>query len=167
MSILPNDLAKTNAPSVASEAVLLAFDFGTVRIGVAIGNTLSCQARALSTIHSKVNQVRFDTIEKLLNEWQPKLLIVGKPLHPDGTPHEMTARAKKFANQLHGRFRLPVCLVDERYTSAIAEGEGASKDDVDALAAQIILQHFFDEVADITPFLLSHTVTQSHEKPAI
>jgi putative Holliday junction resolvase len=80
-------------------------------------------------------------IGKLIADWQPARLIVGVPLHPDGTPHEMTARCERFARQLEGRFRLPVEGVDERYSSAVAAGAV----DVDAAAAALILQQWFDE----------------------
>jgi putative holliday junction resolvase len=153
--------------SASPEIVILGFDFGTVRIGIAIGNSLTRQARPLSTIRSPVNQVRFQTIESLIKEWQVKLLIVGKPVHPDGNPHEMTARATRFANQLYGRFKLPVCLVDERYSSAVAEDEGADRYHIDERSAEIILQQFFDETTDLHPLLQTPKVTQSHEKPTI
>ncbi|MDA8256037.1 MAG: Holliday junction resolvase RuvX [Betaproteobacteria bacterium] len=131
---------------------VLAFDFGTKRIGVAIGTQLgegqSGPARALTTIAAEANDARFDAIAKLIAEWQPVRLLVGRPLGEDGTPHEMTARCERFANQLRGRFRLPVDAVDERFSSAEADARlrerglpwQQRKTRVDAEAALVILQ---------------------------
>ena len=132
---------------------LLAFDFGTQRIGIAIGNTLSASARPLATIADEKNAVRFAAIATLLAEWQPAALVVGLPCNDDGTPHEMTARCRRFANQLKGRFNLPTILVDERYTSAAASSAldeagihgRKQKSLLDQYAAQQILQAYFDE----------------------
>lgn len=122
------------------EGIVLAFDFGTRRIGVAIGNSLTREARALTSIDAIDNDVRWSALGALIEEWRPAQLVVGIPRHPDGTPHDMTARCERFARQLEGRYRLPVARVDERYTSAIAERAG----DVDAAAAAIILQQWLD-----------------------
>ena len=132
---------------------LLAFDFGTQRIGIAIGNTLSASSRPLTTIADERNEVRFATIAALLAEWQPGALVVGLPCNDDGTPHEMTARCRRFANQLKGRFNLPTILVDERYTSAAASSAldeagihgRKQKSLLDQYAAQQILQAYLDE----------------------
>lgn len=99
---------------------LLGFDFGEKRVGVAVGNTLTGAARPLATIADATVDGRFLKVEALLKEWQPSLLVVGRPLHPDGTPHEITALAEKFARRLEGRFGLPVVLVDERYSTVAA-----------------------------------------------
>ncbi len=131
---------------------VLAFDFGTQRIGVAIGESLLGQARPLSVIDAAANDERFAVIGKLITEWQPTLLIVGLPLRMDGAEHDMSARCRRFAHQLEGRFRLPVELVDERLSSADAEANLAArgidwrtrKDHLDAAAAAILLQNFFD-----------------------
>lgn len=147
----PRFLPPPVKPPPAS-GVVLAFDFGTRRIGVAMGETILGLARPLTTIEGEANAPRFAAIEALLREWQPARLVVGLPLALDGTPHDMTARARRFANQLHGRFGLPVDLVDERLTSAEAESRmrEAGTDtrrhraQVDAVAAQIILQSYFD-----------------------
>lgn len=125
-----------------SAETIFAFDFGVKRIGIAMGNTLIRQAQPVKVIHAVDNATRFGAIAALLQEWQPGLLVVGLPLHPDGAEHEMTARCRKFANQLHGRFNLPVELVDERYSSAVI---GAQRGEViDDRAAAIILQQYFD-----------------------
>ncbi|MBL8472938.1 MAG: Holliday junction resolvase RuvX [Rhodocyclaceae bacterium] len=134
-------------PSSAGRAfergTVLAFDFGTRRIGVAVGEFELRSANPLATIAFEDNARRFAAIEKLVREWQPVLLVVGCPLGLDGQEHAMTARARRFANQLHGRLNLPVALADERLTSVEAERLGAG-DRVDAVAAQLILLGYFD-----------------------
>jgi putative Holliday junction resolvase len=118
---------------------ILAFDFGEKRTGVAVGNTLTKTAEPLKIIHEKNQDTRFIVIEQLIAEWQPELLVVGLPTHPDGAEHEMTQKAKRFGNQLKGRFQKEVVWVDERYTSvSVKEGN-------DALAAQLILQQYLDQ----------------------
>ncbi len=122
---------------------LLAFDFGLKRIGVAIGNTLIRQASALTVISAATNDGKFVELGKLIAQWEPKRCVVGLPSHPDGVAHEMTVRCRRFANQLHGRFGVDTILVDERYSSAvIAQKQGEI---IDAEAAAIILQQYFDE----------------------
>jgi putative Holliday junction resolvase len=135
---------------------VLAFDFGIKRIGVAIGTQLDtgrlASARALTVIDTEANDARFAAVASLIGEWQPVHLLVGRPLNEDGTPHEMTARCERFANQLRGRFRLPVDEVDERFSSTEADASlrerGLSwqerKTRIDAEAALIILQSWFD-----------------------
>jgi putative holliday junction resolvase len=117
---------------------ILSFDFGEKRIGVAVGNTITKTAEALKIIQEKNQDEKFKAIERLIQEWQPQLLVVGLPTHPDGAEHEMTQKAKRFGNQLHGRFQKEVVWVDERYTSV------SVKDGNDALAAQLILQQYLD-----------------------
>ncbi len=117
----------------------LAFDFGTKRIGVASGNSLTRNAQPLATMVAQGDE-RFAAIGKLITEWQPAALVVGVPFHPDGAEHDNTRRARRFAHQLHGRFRLPVHEVDERYTTTEAHSLGAA--DVDAASAAIILEQF-------------------------
>ncbi|TFW31564.1 Holliday junction resolvase RuvX [Duganella callida] len=121
---------------------IFAFDFGIKRIGVAMGNTMLRQAEPLKVIHAVDNASRFADIQALLDEWKPARLVVGLPMHPDGAEHDMTARARRFANQLHGRFGLPVELVDERYSSAVISAKRGEV--IDDRAAAIILQQYFD-----------------------
>jgi putative Holliday junction resolvase len=120
---------------------ILAFDFGEKRIGVAVGNTVTNTAEALKIVQEKNQDARFKEIEKLIAEWQPQLLVVGFPTHPDGAEHDMTQKAKRFGHQLHGRFGKEVIWVDERYTSVSVE------DGNDALAAQLILQQYLDQAS--------------------
>ena len=128
--------------STVSADTIFAFDFGVKRIGMAVGNTLLRQAQPLKIIDAIDNATRFAAIQTLLDEWKPALLVVGLPMHPDGTAHEMTARARKFANQLLGRFYVPVDLVDERYSSAVISSKRGEV--IDDRAAAIILQQYFD-----------------------
>ena len=135
--------------------LVLGFDFGTKRIGVAVGQEMLGTARPVSTLTFLENAHRFAAIQKLIEEWHPDLLVVGLPMNVDGTEHEMTQRCRRFGNQLHGRFNLPVTWVDERLSSAEAEqrlqqaGQSAraTKANVDAVAAQILLQQWLDQQA--------------------
>ena len=137
------------------QGTVLAFDFGEKRIGVAVGEWALRQAHPLTVIRSEANVERFARIAELLREWQPVGLVVGVPLALDGTPHAMTARCTRFANQLRGRFGLPVETAEERLTSVEAEerlreaGHNArgARDHIDAMAAQIILQCHFERPA--------------------
>jgi putative holliday junction resolvase len=139
--------------ATSQDATVLAFDFGTRRIGVALGNTLTRTAHPLVTIRGERNDARFAAIAALVAEWQPGTLVVGLPTHADGSAHEMTARAQRFARQLEGRFGLPVARVDERWTTQDAqsaqESAGAAGRDGravrDQVAAQLILQRWFDD----------------------
>ena len=121
---------------------VLAFDFGLKRIGVAIGNTMICQAKPLGVITAIANEPKFAAIAAFIKEWGATRIVVGLPSHPDGTEHEMSARCRRFANQVHGRFGLPVELVDERYSSAVIAAKRGEV--IDDRAAAIILQQYFD-----------------------
>lgn len=127
--------------------IVFGFDFGIKRIGIAMGNTLTGQAQPLAVVEAIDNATRFARIGALIAEWKPARLVVGEPLHPDGAEHEMTLRCRRFANQLHGRFDLPVELVDERYSSAVIPAKRGEI--IDAKAASIILQQYFDDHANI------------------
>lgn len=126
------------APAVTARS-FLAFDYGTKRVGVATGNTVTRSATPLRTVAAE-GDARFKALAALIAEWQPEALVVGVPFHPDGAPHDNTARAKRFARQLEGRFKLPVHEVDERYSTTEAHAHGAA--DVDAASAAIILEQF-------------------------
>jgi putative holliday junction resolvase len=126
--------------------IVFGFDFGIKRIGIAMGNTLTGQAQPLDVVKAIDNAARFKQIGELIAQWRPARLVVGEPLHPDGAEHEMTLRCRRFANQLHGRFNLPVHLVDERYSSAVIQSRRG--DVIDAKAAAIILQQYFDDHAN-------------------
>jgi putative Holliday junction resolvase len=148
-----NATTRSAAATDAKHATVLAFDFGTRRIGVAVGNTMVRIAHPLTTIVGDPNALRFAAIDALVAEWEPGTLVVGRPLAEDGAEQEMTGRAERFARQLGSRYHLPVTHADERFTSraaATALGEAgargrarnAAKDEV---AAQLILQSWFDE----------------------
>ena len=128
-----------------SPLTVMGFDYGTRRIGIAIGNTLSCTAQALVVVARDNEDARFAEIESLLKEWTPNLLVVGLPTHPDGAEHEMTAKAKRFGNQLSGRFKLPVEWVDERYSSVVLENDSKMRDNLDAHSATLLLEQYFAE----------------------
>jgi putative Holliday junction resolvase len=133
-------------------STVMCFDFGEQRIGVAIGEHLLATANPLATIDNESNEVRFAAITTLVAEWQPKLLIVGLPLSLDGTENASTQLCKKFARRLNGRFNLPVMFIDERYSSTDASEKlnqtgikgRAQKQMLDQVAAQTILQSYFD-----------------------
>ncbi len=126
--------------------IVFGFDFGVKRIGIAMGNTLTGQAQPLEIIDAVDNATRFARIGALIDEWRPARLVVGEPRHPDGAEHDMTLRARRFANQLNGRFNLPVELVDERYSSVVIPAKRGER--IDAKAAAIILQQYFDDHAN-------------------
>lgn len=134
------------------KGAVLAFDFGLKRIGVAIGDLETRLAHPLETIAEEANAPRFERIAGLIGEWRPAALVVGLPLTLEGEEHEMTQRCRRFANQLHGRYGLPVSLVDERLTSVSAESRLSEagvygkqrKAVLDSLAAQEILQDYLD-----------------------
>jgi putative Holliday junction resolvase len=149
--------AQVEHPTPPTQAIgtILAFDFGEKRIGVAVGDTLMRIAHPLQTISAESNDVRFAVIGSLIAEWQPAQLVVGLPMHLDGTEHELTLLCKKFARRLEGRFRLPVAMVDERLSSAEASqtlkqagiGGRRQKPMLDQVAAQFILQQYLDHDA--------------------
>jgi putative holliday junction resolvase len=134
MPTLPDPHAAT-----ALQQSFLAFDFGTLRTGVAVGNRITRTAQTVTTVKAE-GDARFVPIAALIKEWSPDALVVGVPRHPDGNAHTMTQRAQRFARQLHGRFNLPVHEVDERYSSVEAAAQGAK--DIDAASARIILEQF-------------------------
>ncbi len=129
--------------------VLLGFDYGKKRIGVAVGQTLTRTATPLTTITVHNGRPDWETITRLLAEWKPLALVVGHPCNMDGSEHELTKAARRFGNQLAGRYNLPVHSVDERLTSFEAEMELRSegrrgKQAIDPVAARLILQTWLD-----------------------
>ena len=132
-------MSDRSLPLPAGLQTFLAFDFGMKRTGFAVGNRLLRMAQPQGTIAAE-GDARFIKIARHIQEWQPDALVVGVPLHPDGAEHENTGRARRFARQLHGRFKLPVFEVDERYSTTEALSLGAT--DADAAAACIILEQF-------------------------
>ncbi len=121
----------------------LALDFGIKRTGFAVGNRLLRTAQPQGTLAAE-GDARFQKIAQQIKEWQPDALVLGVPFHPDGAEHENTLRARRFARQLRGRFKLPVFEVDERYSTTEALAAGAR--DADAAAACIILEQFLRSI---------------------
>ena len=125
---------------------LLGFDFGTKRIGIAIAQEVTGTANPLVTVTAVKHKPDWDSISKIIEEWQPDLLVIGLPLHMDGTEQDMTQAARRFSNQLNGRYQIPIALMDERLSSNEAEsilnerGSSHSKAQIDMISAQLILQ---------------------------
>ena len=146
--------------TLPTRGCLLGFDFGLARIGIATGEIETGLASPLTTIAFEPSAARFDAISRLIEEWQPVALVVGLPRPLDGEgEHALEPRCRRFANQLHGRFHLPVCLIDERLSSIEADYSlrdtgmrnwQVRKKKLDAAAAQIILQHFLDTLRHAT-----------------
>lgn len=126
-----------------TDIIVLGFDFGMRRIGVALGNGITRSARPLRVVAGggAAAPAQWRELAALIDHWQPHQVVVGVARHPDGAAHDMTARCERFARQLEGRFHLPVARVDERYSSAVL-APGADSDDH---AAALILQQWFDE----------------------
>jgi putative Holliday junction resolvase len=134
----------------AKAITALAFDFGTRRIGLAVGNSITGSSQALAPITADQDDARFALIAAQVKEWAPDQLVVGLPCHPDGAEHAMTAKARRFGNQLHGRFGLPVAWVDERYTSAVLENDPRLKvASIDSESARLILEQYFLERSEL------------------
>ena len=133
------------------EGTLIGFDFGSRRIGVAVGETSTRIASPLGAIEAEANDARFAAIGRIVDEWHPAGFVVGLPRHADGSEHEVAKLAEKFGRRLEARYKVPVRFVDETLTSAEAEASlkrtrtrAGAKSDVDALAAMLILQSYLD-----------------------
>lgn len=142
-------------PALPARGTLLGFDFGLARIGVATAELETGMASALDTVHETAGTARFAAIGEIIAQWQPVALVVGVPLQADGGDQSLSARCRRFANQLHGRFSLPVFTVDESHSSIAAERELTAagvrdwrkrKAVLDAAAARLILQTFLDGI---------------------
>jgi len=136
-----------------AEKNILGFDFGMKSIGVAVGHQFTHTARGITALSARDGIPDWDNISKLVNEWQPGLLVVGLPLNMDGTEQLMTAAARKFGNRMNNRFNIPVVWQDERLTTFEAldqmgirsKMQSDKRSDVDKLSAQIILQSWLDQ----------------------
>ncbi|MDR5609644.1 MULTISPECIES: Holliday junction resolvase RuvX [Arsenophonus] len=134
---------------------IIAFDFGTLSIGIAIGQEITATARPLTAIKAKDGKPNWLDIEKIIQEWQPELAIVGLPLNMDGTEQPISNQARKFANRLHGRFGIQVTLHDERLTTIEARAQlfnqggyrALNKSKIDSISAVIILESWFEQHA--------------------
>jgi putative holliday junction resolvase len=144
-------------PEASRPQIVLAFDFGLRRIGVACGDTLSRSASALEVVPAGSNGPRWEMIGSLMRDWQPDMAVVGLPYNVDGSDSNMTGAARSFAAELGRRFGIEVALVDERYSSLEAESRlkaaresglrrgRVAKSDIDAAAACVILERWFTE----------------------
>ncbi|WP_084004704.1 Holliday junction resolvase RuvX [Terasakiispira papahanaumokuakeensis] len=166
---MPEDCPRVYRPHGTDQPrVVLAFDFGSRRIGVAVGNELTESARPLSPLPARDGIPQWPQLEALLKEWAPDLLIVGLPLNMDGTDSPMSLRARKFAKRLFGRFGLPCGLVDERGSTreakTIARGQGHQgnyrEDSVDGLAASLILESWLHTPSSLYAVLGPDTPAQ-------
>jgi putative holliday junction resolvase len=130
---------KTTSTEPTITQTVLGFDLGLARTGIAVGNTLLKRASPVGVAHAGNKTARLSAAQSHISEWKPQHLVLGLPCHPDGAPHDMTRAALNFAKTLHLATALPIWLVDERYSSAIAGVK------TDADAAAVILQQYFDE----------------------
>ncbi|MAY02601.1 MAG: Holliday junction resolvase RuvX [Gammaproteobacteria bacterium] len=132
----------------------MAFDYGTKKIGIAVGQSITRTASPLSVLPATDGVPDWDILEKLVREWRPSVLIVGMPFNMDGSENEMTVQAQKFSRRLQGRFNIPCYTMDERLSSHAAKdirkqqaAEGGKKyndrEIIDSLAAQLILENWF------------------------
>jgi putative Holliday junction resolvase len=130
-------------------SVLLAFDYGTRRIGVAVGETVTRSARPLATVPVRGSRPDWGTVTRIIEDWRPTRLVVGLPIDLDGSEQEASRGARRFGRQLEGRYRLPVDLIDERLTTRVARQQlseaGRGRDPADPVAAQLILEGWFSE----------------------
>ncbi|MCK5876825.1 MAG: Holliday junction resolvase RuvX [Candidatus Marithrix sp.] len=122
---------------------LMGFDYGSKKIGVAIGQTITATASPLAIVSVKNKQIDWLNISSLVQEWQPNELVVGLPKNNDGSDSIMTIAAQRFSRQLHGRYHLPVHTIDERLSSVAAAERTSGQ--LDAVAAQIILETWLNE----------------------
>lgn len=130
---------------------ILAFDYGTRSIGVAVGQTLTQTADELPPMKAKDGIPNWEAVAQLIASWQPDMVLVGLPLNMDGSESELATRAKKFANRLHGRFGVAVEMMDERLSTFSAKGEAMQRghrgnyreQPVDSIAARLILESWF------------------------
>ena len=139
---------------------LLAFDYGTKRIGVAVGQELTRTATPITTLNNTATSIDWNAIDQLVSEWRPNAMVVGLPLNADGSEHAISRAAKQFGNQLQARYNLPVYWIDERLTSIEAESmiaasrtgrksklkdQTKAKAEVDKTAAKLILESWFNQ----------------------
>ena len=130
----------------------MAFDFGLSQIGIATGNAMTGMASELDTVNAKQGVPQWQKIEQHLKDWSPNLCLVGLPINMDGSESELSSKARKFANQLHGRFGVQIEMVDERLSSfeakSRAKEEGHKGDykaaPIDALAAKILVEQWLE-----------------------
>lgn len=132
-----------------SPGTLLGFDYGTAKIGIAVGQTLTATATPLTTLRWVRQRPDWEAIGHLIETWKPEALVVGLPYNMEDEETEIAPLARRFARQLEGRFRLPVHLIDERLTSRDAASRFTRKpkriEEYDAVAAKLILETWLCE----------------------
>lgn len=164
---MPGTLEQRLAPTASrhSYRVALGFDFGRIRIGVAIGEGVTGSARPLCTLTNRPNGPDWEAIGQLLATWHPEILVVGVPRHADESANTITEAALRFSRQLHGRFRLPVATIDERLSSweagqqiqASPSKRRRAKASLDAGAAAIILESWFNQQRSLSECAMSNS----------
>lgn len=142
---------------------LIALDFGLRRIGVATGTVATGTATPLTTLKATGGEPDWPALDSIINEWSPDVLILGLPRNSDGSDSAMTDSVREFAALIATRYKLQVELVDERYTSVEAENilkdqrrqglrpRKLKKEDVDALAAQLIAESWMSNTGASPP----------------
>lgn len=131
-----------NKPSTKPEGVIIGFDFGLRRIGVAIGQTITQTANPEAIVNSKDGKPDWDHITQLFEKWQPVAIVVGLPMRLDGTEQALTQPARKFGQRLSGRYQRPIFYIEEQLSSIEAEGRGLKQQHIDDHAAQILLENW-------------------------
>ena len=132
-----------------NQSMIMGFDYGTPRIGVAIGQRVTQTASPLAILKARQGQPNWSEIEALIKEWQPEAFVVGLPLHMDDEPSDLSVQAEKFARRLTGRFNLPHTMVDERLSSVEAKNLSAG-DAIDDVAAVLILETYLSSDSTLT-----------------
>lgn len=132
-----------------NQSIIMGFDYGTHRIGVAIGQRITQTASPLAILKARQGQPNWSEIEALIKEWQPEAFVVGLPLHMDDEPSDLSVQAEKFARRLTGRFNLPHTMVDERLSSVEAKNLSAG-DAIDDVAAVLILETYLSSDSTLT-----------------
>jgi putative Holliday junction resolvase len=134
---------------LAEKDIVMGFDFGSQKIGVAVGQLVTSTATPISIIKAKNGIPDWDEIRNLIEEWKPSLLVVGFPINMDGSESEMSRLSQKFARKLNGRFNLPFEMMDERLTSFEArQSAKVHGEQIDDVAAKIILESFFGDASN-------------------
>ncbi|MCD8338990.1 MAG: Holliday junction resolvase RuvX [Burkholderiales bacterium] len=144
------DVPQALRDALGKEGIVIAFDYGRARIGVAVGNSVSCTARPLYVISWKTAKQKWSEVTQILKDWLPSVVIVGVPRHKDGNPNSLTQECKNFAAEISRRYKIYTVETDERYSSVEAQEYTDSTGTIDDVAAQVILEQWFKET-----FLLS------------
>lgn len=144
---MPNKISSNRATkqkSASPSGVVLGFDFGLRRIGVAVGQTITQTASPEAIVNSKDGKPDWEHISKLFASWKPTAIVVGLPMHLDGTEQPLTQPARKFGQRLSGRYHCPVFYIEEQLSSIEAEGRNLKQTHIDDHAAQIILENWLE-----------------------